>query len=133
MILAEVDTAEVVGPKQWHGQPISLDAVRAPNKQVSIFWDDTDGVWGRVCQKSLLTYAHLLLVIYNKSLRPGQRGYQVDWKENVKNKTFGAAASKQGFQITSYIRSINNLLKKGVSMLFFILHIPILNDSLSIY
>lgn len=43
---------------------VLLPVTARTGKVVRVLWDSTHGVWGRVCQESLLTYAHLLVGLY---------------------------------------------------------------------
>jgi hypothetical protein len=50
--------------RTWGAYPLSIDKAKASKLSVRILWDDRQKVWGRVCNESLLTYAHLLIGIW---------------------------------------------------------------------
>ena len=85
-------------------------------------WNEEDGPWGRICERSLLTYAHLLRVISHHANETWSGGvkYQADVTQNAFKKTYGVAASKHGFQKATYIAAINLLIEKGVCIYIFI-------------
>jgi hypothetical protein len=97
----------------WDNSSIDTSSLKTTKKAVDLIWSNTYGAWGRVSQKNLLTYAHLLVVISAKSEK---KGYQEDVRDNVKGKTFGTGASHNGFQNLSYIKALNVLIQKGVSL-----------------
>lgn len=98
----------------WSKTFFSLEHLRKTKVQVPVVWSEQYGVWGRVADTTLLTYAHLIHVIGTKSEGVG---YQKDIKENVKNKTYGVGASKNGFQNINYFKAINALIKHGVCII----------------
>lgn len=100
---------------RWQNAPLTVE-IKESTARVNPKWNDTHGAWGRIFDKSLLTYAHLLLRIAKECRKSG---YQANVKDNVDKKTYGSFASKQGFQMGSYIKAINRLISKGVSKLLF--------------
>lgn len=87
-------------------------------KASPLLWDPEYQVWSRVSENSLLTYAHLLLALEKHQ---DQNGVIVDVASMVKKKTYGTGASKNGFQITSYVAAINKLITEGVCLCLFII------------
>ena len=106
--------ARTPSTRTWSKTFFSLEHLRKTKIQVPVIWSEEYGVWGRVTNTTLLTYAHLIHVIGTKSEGVG---YQKDIKENVKNKTYGVGASKNGFQNINYFKAINALIKHGVCII----------------
>ena len=132
--------------------------IKGGKNSVPVSWDPTYGVWGRVCEESLMTYAHLLIGIYwyiifnitqfyslmvhlfrwskgklgGGVVKEKQLGYVVDAKQIVAKKTHGTAASHAGFQMKSYIQALNHLIKHGVSIYYCIFVLIYLSSIFSI-
>jgi hypothetical protein len=54
----------VFADRTWGAYPLDLNKVKPSAFGVKIWWDERQKVWGRVCNESLLTYAHLLIGIW---------------------------------------------------------------------